>query len=412
MLIEEWQKRPLPEIKLREIEIGDWFNSDQINKIISVTGFRRSGKTFLLLDFVKKHRREDCLYLNLEDERLPKETAVLTELSNIVKEYYGTKKIFLLLDEIQEIPQWSRWCRRVNEAGLYYLIISGSSSKLSSAEIPTELRGRTITKTVYPLSYHEFKIWKNEEGYSALREYLLYGGFPEIVLADFGKKEILLNEYMQTFLLRDIFERYNLRQKEAMNDLIRLLLSSPYYTIGRLTKSLRVADYKIGKGTVAKYLTYLSSSFFLRTLEIHTAKVKSRIQHPKKSYFCDSFFLSRAGNFSANLGRLMEEAVLSLYWRQKTKEPNTEVYYWKNQKGEEVDYVVRKNLTVEELIQVSYVSSLSDINERELTALLKAGTELKCDNLILITWDYEGETKAAGRVIKLIPLEKFLQRSL
>lgn len=410
ILIQEWQIRPLPIIKPREIELGDWFTDGTVNKTISVVGFRRTGKTFLLLDFVKRHGQKNCLYINLEDERLPKETIVLTQLVDVIKEFYGTKKLFLLLDEIQEIPDWSRWVRRVNETNLYNLIISGSSSKLSLAEIPTELRGRTITKTVFPLSFSELKKWKNSTNdLLLLREYLLFGGFPEIVLADEGKKSILLDEYFQTFLLRDVFERFGLRQEQAMRDLIRLVLSSTYYTFGKLTQSLKIAGYAIGKGTVAKYLSLLSSSYFLNQIEIHSAKVRSRIQHPKKPYFIDSFFVSRlAGNFSHNLGRLMEEAVASHYFHKKAINSNLDFYYWKDGKGREVDFVLMENLKVTKLIQVSYVSSLIDVAERELVALEKASEDLKCENLDLITWDLTGEIMRKNKKIVCRPLKNFL----
>lgn len=408
-LVAEWQNRPLPEIKPREIEIGDWF-SGSISKIVCVVGFRRVGKTFLLLDFAQKNGKENCLYLNLEDERLPKETVVLTELVNIIKEFYGGKKLTLLLDEIQEIPDWSRWARRINETREHHLILSGSSSKLSSAEIPTELRGRTVTKEVFPLSFSEFRKWRGKgESLKDLREYLTFGGFPEIVLAEEGKKPILLDEYFQTFLGRDIVERYHPRQEQAIKDLIRLVLSSPYYTFGKLTKSLQSAGYQIGKGTVANYLSWLETSYFLRPLEIHAARVKARLQHPKKSYFTDSFFVSRlAGNFSLNLGRLMEEAVANYFFRQQAVNPNLEIYYWRDQKDREVDFVVRDNGQTQKLVQVSYVSGAAEIAERETVSLERASQDLNCNNLILITWDYEGEIKLGGKTIVSLPLGKLL----
>ena len=404
-LVSEWQTRPLPTIKPRQLSIGDWF-SEPLYKIITVVGFRRVGKTFILLDFAAKLGMENCLYLNMEDERLPKKTEVLTELLNVVREVYGEKRPVLLVDEIQEIPDWSRWARRVNENRLYHLVLTGSSSRLSSAEIPTELRGRTITKHVFPLSFTEFKNWKEtSDELHLLREYLTFGGFPEIVLAEEGKKPILLDEYFQTFLLRDIIERYRPRQEAAIRDLISLLVNSPYYTIGKLTQSLTGADYQIGKGTVAHYLDYLKTSYFFRPLEIHTAKVKSRIQHPKKAYFIDNFFISRlAGKFSENYGRPMEQAVAQSLFQSQTANPNLDIYYWKSPKDQEVDFVIRESLKVTELIQVCFVSSVLEIPLREKQSLVRASRELKCDRLTLITWDLQGEIEFEDKTIKCQPL--------
>ena len=103
ILIQEWQIRHLPVIKPREIQLGDWFTDEAVNKTVSVVGFRRTGKTFLLLDFAKKQGQGNCLYINLEDERLPRDTAVLTQLVDVIKEFYGTKKLFLLLDPVLEV---------------------------------------------------------------------------------------------------------------------------------------------------------------------------------------------------------------------------------------------------------------------------------------------------------------------
>ena len=237
-IIKEWQNWQLPEIKTRDTDLTTYFDK-KIKKIISVIGFRRVGKTFLLFDLAKKIGQKNCLYLNLEDERLPKKTEVLTHFIDLVKELTNNQKLVLLIDEIQNIPDWSRWARRINETSDYFLIITGSSSKLSSFEIPTQLRGRTISVKLNPLNFREFLNFKEEQidlisknrQLNLLREYLTFGGLPEIVLTETGKKHLIIEEYFRTFLTRDIFERYGLRQKEAFRALIRILLNSSYLTV-------------------------------------------------------------------------------------------------------------------------------------------------------------------------------------
>ena len=161
-LIAEWKERELPKIIEREkdpTKYIDW----KIFKAIPIIGFRRTGKTFLLLSIAKKLGKENTIYIDFEDERIPQKSEVLTNLSNVIKEMYGRKKLILLLDEIQNIPNWSKWVRRMLDTFNYQIFISGSSSKLSSKEIPTELRGRCLTIELYPLSFSEFLKFKNEK---------------------------------------------------------------------------------------------------------------------------------------------------------------------------------------------------------------------------------------------------------
>lgn len=408
-VVSEWQIRKLPEAMSREVDLSPWVGQS-IKKIIAVVGFRRVGKTYILLNFAKQIGQENCLYINFEDERLPKNTNTLTSLLEIVSEYYPNNFPILLLDEIQNIPDWSRWARRVNETTNFQLILSGSSSKLSSAEIPTELRGRTITKTVFPLNFSEFISWKKlENNIFALSEYLRYGGFPEIVISDEGKKPLLLDEYYQTFLVRDIIERYHPRQESAIRDLIRLVVNSPYYTIGKLTKSLNLASYIISKGTVSNYILWLTSSYFMRSLEIESPKVKSKIQHPKKPYFIDSYFISRLNETSSeNISRQMEHAVAQHLFRDEANNPNLSTNYWKDQSDKEVDFVVKNGLRVTNLIQVSFITSSIDIAPRETSSLIKASNQLNCQNLTLVTWDYKADLKIQNKTIHCIPIGSFI----
>ena len=409
-LINEWQMAPFPEILPRQVDIVSWLNQP-FNKVVSVVGFRRTGKTFILLDLAQKLGKENCVYLSFEDERLPRETEVLTELVNVAGEIYGkNRRVNLLVDEIQEVPQWSRWARRVCEGTNFQVVISGSSSKLSYSGIPTELRGRTITLMVYPLSYGEFLTWRKQEAnISLLTEYLTYGGFPAIVRAEEGIRPHLFDQYYQTFLLRDIYELYHPRTKAAVHDLVRLLINSPYYTFSRLQKSLALAGYKIGTTTVSNYLAWLTDSYFLRPLEAFRPKVKTKLQLPKKPFFADLYILNRLNEtMSPNLGRRLELAVAQKLFRQKDLDANMEIYYWRGEGETEVDFVVTNGLTVVCLIQVCYLSDLLELPPREISSLIKAAKQLNCQNLTLITWDYKGEIAEKGFKINCVPLGEFL----
>lgn len=415
-LIREWWQRPLPKIIPRQVNLQEYADL-LINKIISVIGFRRSGKTYTLLDLAQKVGQKKCVYINFEDERLPRKTSTLTLITDVLSEISGRKPYFLLFDEIQNIPDWSLWARRINETGQHKLFISGSSSKLSSAELPTELRGRSLSAHVYPLSFKEFLRFRQaaEEDMPKsqllhlCREYLEYGGFPEIALTEEGKRPLLLDEYYQTFVAKDIVDRYKLRKSAALQMAISLLLNSPYITISKLTKSLKGLDTNISKATVMRYLNYLEQSFFLKPLQLHTSSVRNRLKAERKPYFVDSYFISRyASDFSQNLGRLMENTAANQLAKLTENDQRLKFYYWKDYQRHEVDFVLRRQEEVIQLIQVCFISNEEPMPDREIKSLVKAAGELNCKNLLLLTWDKQTSIKTAGLTIQCQPLFKWL----
>lgn len=242
-----------------------------------------------------------------------------------------------------------------------------------------------------------------------MREYLTFGGLPEIVLAAEGNKPLILTEYFNTFVQRDIIQRYKIRNPEALKDLIRLILNTKAYTYSKLANTLKSLGHDIGKATVIRYMRYLDSSFFTSSAELCSPNVKRKIQAMKKIYKVDTFFSSRFSNvFSQNLGHLMEEAAWQELKRRQFANPLLELAYWKNYAHNEVDFVVMSRQKAEELIQVTYATAISDIDPRETNALLKAAKELNCSNLTILTWEVDQTISTDGFTIKCIPLWKWL----
>src|SRR3989344_4120370 len=396
-LVGNWWNNPLPAIKSRDVDVQSYFDPN-VRKILSVVGFRRVGKTFTLLDFARKYGKGKCVYISFEDERVPKKTEVLTQLVDLLIELKANQPFVLLMDEIQEIPDWSLWARRINETTQHRLILSGSSSKLSSREIPTELRGQTITIPMFPLNWNEFlsfreadiNILPHANILNLLREYVQFGGLPEIGLAEEGLRPLTLADYLSSFVDRDIVERYKLRNKEAFSDLLRLLPNTRSYTYSRLANSLKGVGHTVSKATVIRYLQWLESSFFVARLEVFSANVKSRIQTMKKSYLVDNYFSSHFSSaLSPNFGHLMEQVVFHKLHRRNMWDPRYETAYWKDYSGNEVDFIVMHNKAVEELIQVTYASNMTEVSEREIKALVRAAKALRKPSGMLITWDIE-----------------------
>lgn len=407
-LIKEWWIRPLPTVILRDKNLLEFSNLG-VRKAVSIIGFRRVGKTYLLFDLARKLGQENCVYLNFEDERLPKTTHLLTQLLDVLTELRGGQSFTLLLDEIQNIPNWSVWVRRVLETTQHQVFLTGSSSKLSSYELPTELRGRSLSINLRPLNFKEFLRFKKVEKealpkpvvLNLTREYLTYGGFPEVVLVEEGKKHLIIDEYFRTFILRDLIDRYQIRAEVQLRELIKLLANSSYYTISRLAASMKNSESGISKATVARYIHFLEESFFLFSLPLHTPSLKNRLKAERKPYLVDSFLLSRLSTeFSLNLGRLMEQAVVEQLLARLDEDPNLGIFYWKDNAGHEVDFLIRKQERVSELIQTTFVPEGGSLAKRELLSLEKAQKVFACHNIKIITWDLEGEN--------CIPLYKWL----
>jgi hypothetical protein len=428
-IIYEWEERKLPSALNRGINLLDYIDIKP-KKIIAITGFRRVGKTYLIFQLIthlfQKKSRTEILYINFEDERIPQQREFLTKLLPTVREVFDKVPEFLFLDEIQNIPNWSKWLRRIHDTENIKIFVTGSSSKVSSREIPTELRGRCIEVNVFPLSLEEFLNFKgikinfkiidyseNERArmFKNLNEYLNYGGLPEVVLTSEEMKREILSHYYATVLRRDIIERFKIKNEEALKAMLRLLLNSTYYSISRLYNNLKSSGYAIGKTTLQHYISAVESSYFMFSVPIFSPKIKSQLQYPRKVYFIDNGFINILSvKFSKSFGRLYENAVFVHLLRSKGSE--MEIYYWRDKQNKyEVDFVVKQGLKVVQLIQVCYDIADLDTKKREVRALLKASRELKCNDLLIITEDYDTEEMHTGKKIKFTPLWKWLLKT-
>lgn len=421
-LILEWQELWIPEYKPRIIEPAIFEN--KVKKINLFTGCRRAGKTYIMFQIIdqldKKMdiKREDIVYLNFEDERIEWKTEILTELLPTLVELYGEKDYYLFLDEIHHIPKWDRWIRRIYDRYKNFNIyLTSSSSKLSSKEIPYSLRGRTLTYEVFPLSFKEFASFKgiklsDHKKMSAIQrakilkpiiEYLNYGGFPEVILEDSErKKKSLVQDYFRIIVALDIGERYNIKNTSLIHNYIKLILGQTHHSTNKIYNILRSQGISIGKETLLNYTKYMEEIYFSFFVQIFSPKIKDRLYYPRKVYFIDNAFVNHiTTKFSDDIGRQMENIIYL------TLLPNCgyeNIFYWKDSKGNEIDFILLKDKKVINLIQVCYDPSLSSIKEREIRSLLIGAKELKCNNLTVITKNFKGNEKMDEYNIKFIPL--------
>ncbi len=375
-------------------------------KISVITGIRRSGKSTLLKQISRS--LESYAYLNFEDERmLDFSHADFNGLLEIFLELYGDQKTFLF-DEIQNIFGWEKFVRRLFEDGKK-IIITGSNAKLLSSELATTLSGRHLKMELFPFSFSEYLNYqkiKISDRYTTkekaviqkqMKKYLEYGGFPEIVVG--GDVEELRQLY-QDVLIKDLLVRFKIRETRAFRDVALFLLSNVATPISfnNLKKILGVKSVT----SVKNYVDFFEEAYLFYSLFKFDYSVKKQIINDRKIYCVDTGIVNAvAFRFSENIGRIIENTVF-----MELKRRGADIFYYKGKK--ECDFVVRKGMKVVEAVQVAQILSDLKTREREVGGLLEAmdGFNLKIG--LIITQDFEEELKIKGRLIKIVPIWKWI----
>jgi len=421
-----WGGRVYTGIK-RDRELTELENISKGGDIIAVIGVRRCGKTTLLKQFLEKqiqtgHVPEQTLYVNFEEPAFDPYLSV--EFMDRIYSAYRTfvnpvDKTFMVLDEIQNVPRWEKWVRMMQEKKENVkIMITGSSSVLLGAELGSVLTGRTITKTLFPLSFYEFLSFKGINTKkpelkkraikSRLQEYVIYGGFPDIATEDDPKMRILrIKEYYEGIIYRDISTRYGVRQTHLLKSLGVLAISSysKPSSINQLKNALAGAlKRKVSPTTINSFLSHMEESFLIFRIPLFSYKIKDQLQYPSKTYCIDTGMINAVNfRFSQDIGRLYENVVFL-----ELKRRGKETYYWKDSTGKEVDFVIKEGLRVKQLIQVCYEITNKDTKKREVKSLIKGMEEFNLNEGLVITENYEGEEEFKGKRIRFIPLWKWL----
>ena len=388
-------------------------------KAISVIGPRRAGKTYFFFSQINMLKRDKTIYLDLEEPFLRglDNKEILRVIFEVFPEITGTSASYIFMDEIQNLKGWESVIRSLLNRNLQ-VFITGSSSKLLSKEIATQLRGRTLSYLLFPFSFKEFLRAKHQEFRLDLLEsrgkikrmlsdYLNLGGFPEIVLK--GERERIIKEYLDLAFFKDFVERHEIKSIHLARYLFNHMLQnfSTELSVRSVERKLRGMGTKFNITTLYKYVEDLEDTLFIFFLRKFSWKPHERETWPRKVYVCDTSLLEQF-KIGKSSGRLMENVVFLELIRKTNEKPLLEIYYWKDYQGREVDFVVKEGQRIKELIQVTHAPGRDEIERREIKSLLKASRELGCKNLLVITWDYEGEENLEGRRIRFLPLWKWL----
>jgi predicted AAA+ superfamily ATPase len=303
----------------------------------------------------------------------------------------------------------------------YEVFTSGSSSKILRREFSPSLRGKNITLLLLPFSFREFLKAKGfredvrtSEGrgkvQKLLKDFLLIGGYPEVVLND-ERREFLWKSYFEEIFYRDFVERYKIRSIEFG----RFLLEFVFQNFSREISINRVKNFLKGKipftdKTLYEYVGMLEDTLNIFFVKKFSPRVYERMSWPRKIYVADLGIVNILA-LSEDIGRRMENLVFLELLRKTNENPMLEIYYFKSAQQREVDFALKEGVEVKQLIQVTYASSRDEVEGREIKALLKASELLKCRNLLVITWNYEDELEINGRKIRFSPLWRWLLES-
>lgn len=380
------------------------------NLVKVIIGPRRVGKSFFAI-----HQLSDAKelgYVNFDDENLASLTDY-DELLAAVNSVYGNPKV-LLLDEIQNLPKWELFANRLSRQG-YNLFITGSNAHLLSRELATHLTGRHTSIVLFPFSFAEYlkatsssELTENEKR-QRLEEYLEQGGYPEPLVKNLDRKEYL-STLFDSIIYKDILRRYKIRNPQGVADLAKYLLSNTAKEFS--FNSLTEIGHSRSVHTVQRYLGFLQEAYLFFTLSRFSYKMKEQVSENKKIYCIDNGLVSaKAFQLSPDRGRRYENAA-AIHLKYLESQGGFKLYYWRNAQNEEVDFVIYEDRAVKELIQVCTDISVQKVREREVRALLKASSDLKCKNLLVLTADYEAveeiEWFGIKGKIKFVPLWKWL----
>jgi hypothetical protein len=365
---------------------------------------RRSGKTFLLYEALKR-LPDQGLYLDFEDDRLDGfAVADFALLKTAFLELYPQKagaEILFLLDEVQRIPGWERFARRAVEREGDRVAVAGSSSAISPAGIHTSLRGRAWSQEVLPFSFREALSARGIPAGKqplfgkkqvpirvAFREYLSWGGFPEVVLASTDEdRRKLLKEYYGAMFFRDLVERYTITNAPLLERLSGTLFSSCSRKVS-LSALLRQWKqlFPFSKDLLYRYYSHVLDSTLIYETRTFSPSVHARQRNPAKVYLVDTGLARRIT--SSDLGHLLENAVFL-----ELKRRGYEMSYFEGER--EADFLARRD--GEDMLPVQVTWELTHSNrDREIEGVLEACRVLGLREGLMLTDDQEEDIEQGG----------------
>lgn len=395
-IIKNFHSRPLPPFKPRHLAVPL-----DLGKIITIIGPRRAGKTWYLFQLMASLeetgiKREQIFYLNFEDERLDFD-AGYDQILDTYLELYPDQELddlYIFFDEIQEIPEWEKYVRRIYDTVSRKIFLTGSNAKMLSKEIATSLRGRSLSFEIMPLSFPEFLSFRRIDSndiystknrakiQSSFNEYLIWGGYPELVDMESRFKANILQEYFNVMLYRDLMDRYEIRDASILKYLIKRLIGSftKEFSVNKLYNDLKSRGIRIGKDSIYRLMDQIFSVYMVTYVEKYDPAVVKREMSNKKIYLYDNGIASGIRHtFSEDRGKLLENLIFT-----EIRNATEAIFFLKN--GYECDFVISPETRNPVLVQVTETLNRNNL-KREINGLEKAGKRINNSKRLLIAGD-------------------------
>lgn len=376
-----------------------------------ITGPRRVGKSTQALLML---RNKNFAYLNFDkQELLDNWNADL--VMRLLDEVYPNYD-YLLLDEVQNLLHWDVWVTELFRQGKN-MIITGSNANMLSSEMATVLTGKYLPIEMLPFSLAEFFEWHHLDLNAILSEqrtevtfleddYLRLGGYPETVAA-----RSLATSYLSTLfdsiIWKDVVKHHKIRNTEDINNMALYLLTNfcNQLSANDIADALNIKSVN----TTQKFMGYLHEPFLFYYLPRYNNKLKLMTKAPRKIYVVDNGFVAaKAFSTSDNLGRLLENQVFVNLLR-KGYDPEKTMFYYRTRNDKEIDFVLRENNRVKQLVQVSYEMTSEKAIRRECSALKEAAQELHCNDLYVLTYTEKRTLDREGCTIHVLPAAEWFK---
>jgi uncharacterized protein len=391
-------------------------------------GVRRSGKSTYLFQMIKQLldagvSRENILYLNFFDDRLHDlrqlGLGVITDAYySLYPEKKNSETVYCFFDEIQAVPGWEPFVDRLMRTEKCEVYITGSSARMLSKEIATQMRGRALSWELFPFSFREFLDYKQIDAtghlttkkrflvQKAFEAYWKTGGFPEVVGLDRHLRIKIHQEYFHAVLFRDLVERHDISHPKAVKDLAHRLIdnTASLYSINSLTGYLKSLGHKAPKYAVSEYLEWFEDAYFLFTVRIFDASLARSKTNPKKIYCVDhAMVTSVTSGILVNTGHLLENLVF-----RALRRVTPDIWYSKTKGGMEVDFLAQLQDRSRMLVQVCESMAEPQTRKRELTALTEAMAEYGLKSGTVVTRNEKEQIEVSAGKIDVVPAWRFL----